>query len=398
MINNIYEPNGTPITFPETRVMYSLSRTGQLNFTSVYSWVFKNGVLLDPSKYTIINTSYGVKCFIKATEIADGDEVTVAINRYFNLSDKNGVKYNIVNPVNNVSYVIPVTEFGVFYHTRYLRVMVKRAGRFFTVPEFNILRDMDLTGNTVLVEIHNYPLLSGDEIHINNAINKWEKNITFNRHSTNNLRLPDIELKESKLILGSPTEVPVAYMLSTDFDIFANGYKLTPEIHFSIVENAPTSTKGFSVIRFLFEMLPISNSDDKVEIKIFKNESSGYWDGRNFAYRQNLDASGLLLRKWSSSKLPFMARIGHTHSNGRYQPNESVAVKSHNIIQFNPEIGLLKDFTFQSRTIYTYDIEEVVDFNKNNLNEFDIVTEILGETEMFNRLKEKILSFQKERY
>lgn len=386
--NNAYHPNGTPITFPEPRVMYSLTRTGQLSAVGVYTWVFKNGILLTDDKFTLYNTAYGVKCFIKATEIQDGDEVTVSINRHFNISGKHTKKFNISIPINNASYVIPVTDFGTFYHTRYLRVMVKRAGRYFTVPELNLLRDMDVTGNTVLVEIHNYPLLAGDVVYISNSVYTFYRELDYNRDATNPTTLPDFELKETK----NGVVEPIPFMLAQDFDIFLNGYKLTPEVHYGVIDNCNTASEGHSVIRFFFNILPSINGDTQVKLRIFKNESSGYWDGCNFAYQTKLDTSGLLLRKWSSNQLPFMTRIGHGTSNGRYQINDNLSTKSHNILQLNPEVGLLKDFTFQSRTIYTYDIEEVINFAKRNLSEFDITTEILGEPEMFKRLKDNALT------
>lgn len=384
--NNItaFNTTGTPLTFPEPRIAYSLTKSGQLSTTASQVWVFKNGVLLHKSLYDVVNTAYGVKCFIKATEIQPNTQIDIVVNRLYNTKSDNCVaRVKVATTASNSSFLIPVLSFGVFYHIDYLRVYLKRNGRLISIPLINLLFDIDVTGNTVKLDIRNFPLTKDEEIWVANAV------FTYTAESTITVppAMTQAEWDAKRDIVLKTTiggiESPVPYMQSSDFDVFWNGYKLIPDVHYGVIDDH--TPQGYPILRLLFT--PNSNNGESNRLNIFKNDVSTRTDLSAVFERTIGNCYGLFIREETGKFLPFMSRLGHCFAAGLYVPNSKLHVKHKNILKLDDSVGITKDFVYQTRILKTIDIGEVIEHVKTNLSEYDQVVDWIGKDNIIEQVK-----------
>ena len=370
---NIYDPNGTPITFPEDRIAYTLDYTGSVTFTSVFDWVFIDGVLAPKDQYTIINTAYGLRCFIKAQFIKPNTEVTVVLNRIFNTTKKYMTAINVTTPASTFSGLFPVDTFGTFYDIRYMKVYKENSSGIVTIPDKNVKFELDVTGNTLRMDISGYPMVAGDKLVVGNCITP----------SVIEKTVDAVTIRE-RIALSFMAGLAF-YKSALDFDVFLDGYKLIPHKHFSVIEDGDSAMTRSSYL--------VLNCDVKVNIvkefklQIFKNESVGYRDGADIAEQDELDCSFLYVRPVSTSKLPFMTRIGHATTGGRYMPNNGVEALQRSVLKVDRQRNQRKEFTFQSRVVRTTDITAVMDHCQRNLSEFDLALAAVGETQVLENYR-----------
>ena len=375
---NIYDLNGNPIKFPEDRIAYTIDNTGTVNFTSVHDWVFIDGVLAPKDAYTIVNTAYGLRCFIKATFIKSNTEVTVVLNRLFNTTGVNSTTINLTKDATTFSALFPVEKFGTFYDVRYLKALVKTAtNQHRTIPNRNINFELDLTGNTVRMDIVDYPLVNGETIVVLNCIvpSLTERTITTSSSSSWDTRFLLVTDKDR------------AYKSALDFDVFLDGYKLIPHKHFSVIEDGDTITANTSYLVLNCNRKSTQTNHKEFKVQIFKNESVAYNDGADIAYTEKLDCSGLFVRPVETSKLPFMTRIGHCTIGGRYTPNKDVQTLQRSVIALNRSRNEYKDFAFQTRVVRTTDITAIMDHSQRNLSEFDLALQAVGEQHVLDNYR-----------
>ena len=380
-----FNTDGTPLTFPEERIAYSLTNSGQLSTTATQPWVFKNGVMLDKSNYTLANTAYGVKCFIKATTIAANDKIDIVVNRIYNtISDNCVARIPSTKTALNNSFLIPITAFGIFYHTEYLKVYIKRAGRVFPIPRVNIIFDIDVTGNTVKLDIRNYPVTNTDEIWVANTVftHVLETTVVANVGMTQSAWDAKRDITLSAIIGGVASPVP--YMQSSDFDVFWNGYKLIPDVHYGVIDNY--TPEGYPILRLLFT--PSSTHAVNNSLRIYKNDVTILSDTSAVFEPVIGNCHGLFIREETGKYLPFMSSLGHCFAAGMYIPNSKLYVKHKNILKLDDSVGITKDFVYQTRILKTIDIGQVIDHVKTNLSEFDQVVDWIGKENIIQQVKD----------
>lgn len=372
-----FNTNGTPITFPENRVVYNVAGSSDLNFAAIYHWVFKNGILMNISDYSILNTAYGVKCFIKASLISANDKISIVINRIFNTSTAATTK-SIGVGATNTTLIVPVSTLGTFYHHKYIKLFVKRGNdpkrSFIEIPRVNYSTEIDTTGGSIKVDIRNYQLNAGEVVHIMNAVYWWKYEAEGN---TGLNFVNEVELSEKQA--DNVTYRPVPFLSVHDFDVFFNGRHLRAGKHYTIIKGG-NEFSPFK-IKLLFNPAP----NEAYSLRIYKNEAVA--EDKDFVYlnEDNIDDKGLVVAP-DVTTLPLMSRLGHCFLADRHVSNEDLENK-HRRMLIVKNATTRSSFEYRLRIVSSLDIENVLNFANSNLSEFDMVAEWFGMDEIKTRLK-----------
>lgn len=368
-----FDLNGLAINFPEPRVMYNVSMLGSLSTTGVITWVFKNGLLLEPEHYTFMNTAYGVKCFVKATAISANDRVDIVVNRVFNPTPTNSiVRHTINRAVTSTTIIIPVENLGTFYHTDYIKLYLKIGNNYTLIGKKYFLTELDTTGRQVKITIKGFTMPLNSIVYVCNTIyyytntltgtggTGWDRDIVLSENHSGDLR-------------------PVPFMTAYDFDIFYNGWKLEAGKHYSVLDGENLS--GFPILRFHFT----PPNGQNYTISIFKNEATLNRDSLIFE-AEELGEKGVAIRYDNMETIPFMARLGNCFVASKYVPNSWISVLQRNVLQINPtKLKAIKDLFYQTRIVYTLDIKDVVEVSRRHLSEFDQVMNLFDESKILEQ-------------
>jgi hypothetical protein len=360
-----YNVNGTPITFAESRVMYNVSSLGELNTAACYVWVFVDGIKQVETDYSILNTAYGVKCFIKSTRVTATSEVNIVVNRIFNTS-KDASKITVTGSAKNSTYLIPVSQLGVFYHYKYIKVFVKRGNdpklSYLEVPRENLVVELDTTGTTLKVNVRDWQLYKDEVLHIMNTVYYWKYNAVINLSVTNEVELTEVQTDGSYR--------PVPFSSIHDFDVFYGGYKLVPGKHYTIIKG------GNNYSAFKLKLLFSANSSTTPRLEIFKNEA--VTEDKDFIYvlNPNIGTSGVLTSS-SMTTLPMSKNIGQCYIAGRRVGYDKLDVKHKRFMTLTGVIGN-KDVEYSQRIVSSLDIENVLNFLNTTTSETDLVAEWIG--------------------
>jgi hypothetical protein len=382
-----FDYNGVPITFTKPMIEYRINTFGTLDFSAVYTWVFKNGKLMDPSQYTLLNTAYGVKCFIADTLVANNDEISIVINRIYNVS-KDHYTYTSTTAGSSLTLIIPVSQLGTFYHQKYLKLFIERGNdpklSFYEIDQANCDWQIDVTGQNVKLEIRNLtsgstgPFRVGDIFHVVNTVYFWEyHNTNLTTPATGSwtdTKQDEIELIE---IYNGSKWRPVPFYFIEDFDVFFDGFLLIPGEHYTIIKGG----NDFSTykIKFLFTPAP----GTKHSVHIWKNEACAD-DRDTIIVRSDLDSHGMVVAS-DYTVVPVMTNLGHPFLNNKYIGNARLEEKHRRVLHVN-DVTDTTNFNYKVRLLNTIDIEQVVDFVVDNLSEFDIVGEWIGTDTLVNQI------------
>lgn len=371
-----FNVSGVPIQFPEDRIVYNVANLGELNYTNCYHWVFKNGVLLEQTDYDIINTAYGVKCFVKASIVAANDAINIVVNRIYNLNP-NSTSVQVSTGGLNSSFIVPVTSFGTFYHTKYLRVYVQRGTdprtSYLEIPRANYTTEINTTGTSVKVDVRDWNLNPGEQIHIMNTVYWWKYEVTGN---TGTDFSNEVELSE---LLEGGTYRPVPFMSIHDFDVFFNGHHLRPGVHYTIIKGG----NEFSPYKLKLLFNPDQMTD--YSWRIYKNESVAQDADFLFISEDTMDPKGLI-ETHAAATLPLMPRLGHCFLGDKYVSNQRLTQHSRRIMSVdNPETT--DSFYYCLRVVSSLDIDNVLSFVNDNISEFDMITTWLGSDFITDKLR-----------
>ena len=360
-----YNVNGSAITFPENRVMYNVSSLGELNNAACYVWVFVNGLKIDEALYTVMNTAYGVKCFIKSTAVTSTSEVNIVVNRIFNTS-KDAAKITVAANATNSSFLIPVSQLGTFYHQKYLKVFVKRGNdpklSYIEIPTANLTTEIDTTGTTVKVNVRNFPLVKNEVLHILNTVYYWKYSNTINLSASNEVELTELQ--------DDGSYRPVPFSSIYDFDVFFNGMKLAPGTDFTIIKGG----NDFSAFKLKLLFSKTATTLDRIDI--FKNEA--VVEDKDFIYVLNPDiGTHGILTSSSMTTLPMSKNLGQCYIAGKRVPYTKLDVKHKRFMTLNGVKGN-KDVEYSLRIVSSLDIENVLNFLNTTTSEVDLVAEWIG--------------------
>lgn len=369
IMNPNWDENGVPIKFAEERLEFNVDSIGKLNFAMVYAWVFVNGKFLNPSEYTLLNTAYGVKCYIKSSVVPTGGKVDITINRIYNNSKKSAI-INVTSNSTSLTFLLPINaEIGQFYHHKYLKFFIKRGTdpvtSFLEIPRDRIKTSINSVGNTIKVDIVNTTLNAGEKIYVSNAVYFFEYHkVSADGSGWSN----EIELTE-KIAEGDFRPVPCFSV--EDFDIFVNGFHLTPGVHYTLIKGG-NEFSPFK-IKFLFDF----KTQYAFSIHMYKNETI-VEDREVVIIREALLQNQGLVKCKFTEALPMMTRLGHMFINDKYVNNKFLSPKHKQVMLLNGGTKSLNRPDYRIRVIASIDLDQVIAFVKENLSEFDIVAEWIG--------------------
>jgi len=376
---NNWDYNGVPITFTENMVEYNVDATGKLDFTSCYVWVFKNGLLLDSDLYSIVNTAYGVKCYIKATSVSDNDEVSIVVNRIFNNSAKYVITKAKATANTQASILLPISSFGTFYHDKYITIYVKRnytdlSGNtdfyFKLIPRDVYETAINVTGDTLKIDINGFDLKKDEELFVFNSVYYWnyEKISKDGSGWTNEI---DLMIKDTSNITR-----PIPFCSIEDFDIFFNGFHLTPGLHFTLIKG------GNELVPYRIKLLfNQKDTNAPFSLKIWHNEA--VVDDKDCIIIRNgtMQNQGLLTSK-SPDLIPLMPRLGHMWLSDKYINNDYLRSRHRQVMSADATktnvVSSLTNAEYKLRIVQTTGLQAVLNFVVDNYSEFDIVGEWIG--------------------
>lgn len=374
-----WEDNGLAIEFPQDdpRVEVNIDALSRLNLSSVFFWVFINGVLLDEDKYDVFNTAYGVKAYIKREFVNDGDSVSIQVNRIYNQTGKY-VRTKVKTTGKEHLIFIPTSDLGNFYHHKYISVYVKREkyGKTYyqRIPENKYHRATDVTGKSIKLDIFDFQMAKDEELLIFNNVNYWYKHLSSKKGDkyTNEISI----VQE----LADRSTIPVPFSTVEDFDVFFNNYHLTAGKHFTLIKGGNEFAEyRIKLLSQAKEVLEGGENTEDFDIKIFKNEAVAEDMDVVIIREDKMQNQGLIRVTDEIRVLPLCPRLGQNFLAGRLVSNRLFDSKNRHIMALDvSKVGTLNDFEHRTRVVSTLDLDAILETTVENLSEFDIVTEYIG--------------------
>ena len=361
-----FQSNGVPLTFPETRIFYDHNGYGVYSEVEGYPIVFKNGKLLSESNYSLYNTAYGLKLFVKSTAVANNDEITLTINKKFN-SVIGGWNYPNTTIKTSLTTTIPISliNTGNFYHIKHLKLYIRKDGRTFYSPMADNLYTItdDVSGTSIRLYVNTH-LVVGDRLQILNTTSFWYNSTTFTTGTETCCTNPTIPL------VDSVTNLPVPFVSTKDFDVFYDDVRLIPDKHFSIIPSLDSYSPDELV--FLFDSLPNTTHT----VKIYKNEPY-YEDDSILINKQTLNVKGLELIP-DTKRFPVMPKLGAMFISGRFYDSLNRLNNKHRRVLEVQNVDSLTDFYYLMKIVATQELDELLIQLQSVSSEMDLVIELLG--------------------
>lgn len=378
-----FNSNGTPITFNEPRIAVDVDAHGQFDFSANYFWVFINGIMLEPSyvragnervdapDYSIVNTAFGVKCFIKADKVKANDRVEVVANRIFN-AKKEYREIAITKPGNQHTFLIPVSSLSTFYHHKYLKLYVKSSSHtsvttnlgFYEIPRDKYVCATDVTGTTVRVSILDYNLKAGDTLLVMNTIHFWEYHRKGRVDSSFNHTVELTTTDKHGVV------IPMPHASIEDFDVFFNGWHLTPGEHYTLI-------LGNEITAYKLKLLFTPALGENYRLDVYHNEAIVSDRDAIIIREENFNTRGLI-KAGNFTTLPLTTGLGMWWVNDKSYPNYWVEQKHRRLVWLGKKIDTTKRINYVMRVVCTLGIEDVLSYINDHLSEFDIVGEWMG--------------------
>lgn len=379
---NGFNSNGTPVTFPEERIVYSFPDIGDITTEDYEYMMFQNGASVDPSFYTVDNSAFGVKAYVMSSKVANNDTWTLAVHRVFNRNYQmykkvfsaaaSGLTENIDVPAN----------FPNFYDSRYLRVAVRSSSaQYYDVinpSKYSIVYD-SANQKVRLVIDSSVKFVQFDTLIVFDCTSFW-KNTVHGTSSSSEVAPPNsIPLTQT---LSSGEKVPVGVMFYRDLDIWFNGRHLIPGKHFVVSPGFSGGAGNDSqwYIDFLFT-LP-KNTPYRVDI--LKNVP--YIPGEStYVYKEEIDPKGV--EYIDSNKFPVLSGMGEMYINGYFIDPKNISAAHKNVMLVN-NVKDTKEFFFKMMPPVTNITSSMLDEHMRRPTEFDQTVEALGGVgELIARLK-----------
>jgi hypothetical protein len=379
---NGFNSNGTPVSFPEERIVYSFPDIGDITTEDYEYMMFQNGVFVDQSLYTVDNSAFGVKAYIKSAYVMNNDTWTLAVHRVFN---RNYQMYKKVfsGTSNGLTEIIDVpANFPNFYDSRYLRVAVRSGSdQFYDVinpSKYSIVYDSANQKVCVVID-SSIKFAQFDTMIVFDCTSFW-KNTVYDTSSSSEVAPPSsIALTQT---LTSGEKVPVGIMFYRDLDIWFNGRHLIPGKHFVV---SPGFSGGASnnsqwYIDFLFT-LPKNTS---YRVDIVKNVP--YIPGEStYVYKEEIDPKGV--EYIDSNKFPVFSGMGEMYINGYFIDPKNITAAHKNVMLVN-NVTDTNEFFFKMMPPVTNVTSSMLDEHMRRPTEFDQTVEALGGVgELIARLK-----------
>lgn len=305
-----FNSNGTPMSFPDARTVYSYPDLGDVTHEEYECLLFLDGELMPLENYTLSNTAYGVKAYVKTETLKPGQEVTLSVHRVYN-RDYRMWKHTAPANTTIFDHIVEVdTHFPNFYSVEYIQVAVRRMGE----PRYRVLDPkqcsitVDSANRKMRVKVDNLNLSKFDTVIVYDTTSYFRQSLTGSNDTAEVAPLPPVVLSQAIPVTGET--VPVGFSHHRDFDIWLNGRHLTPGKHFVVTPGYSVGMDYENLIEFLIEQPAYSN----YRIEVIKNVPYKK-DNTTYVTRENLDPKGVEII--ANAKFPIIRNMGEAYVNGR---------------------------------------------------------------------------------
>jgi hypothetical protein len=377
---NGFNTNGTPVTFPEERIVYSYPDVGDITTEDYEYLLFKNGELMDSTLYAVDNSAFGMKAYVKSSAVANNDVITLAVHRVFNRSYQMW-KYVFSAAANGLDTIIDVSaNFPSFYDVRYLKLAVRKS----TDADYDLIDPSkysivyDSANQKARVVVNSAVAFAKfDTLIIYDCTSFWKTTITGTNSSGGDAPIPKVPLTQT--IASTGENVPVGVLLYRDLDIWLNGRHLIPGKHFVISPGYQENSNRWS-IDFLISV----PNGTTYRLDIIKNVP--FSDTETvYVVKDALDSKGI--EYVSDSKYPVLPGLGEMYINGRFIDPMNITAAHKQVLVVN-NVKETKDFFFKMSPPVTVITSGMLSEHMNRVTEFDQTVEALGGVgELIARLK-----------
>jgi hypothetical protein len=368
---NGFNTNGTVLSYPEERVVYSYTDLGDItNSISYHYLVFKNGELMDKLDYDVRNSAFGLQTFIKDSKVFNYDEITLAVYRVYNNKYDYWQKNFTSNSSGLTEFIDVNSSFSNFYDAKYIKLAVRKYSEMHYSNIDSSEYDIVYENGSQKVKININPNIlftNGDTLIAYNCTSFWSlsSKITTSNESIQNL--PSIPLIRNIPEINDGA-VPVGLFSDKDLDIWVNGRHLTPGKHFTIATNISNENRFF--INFLFESKP--NTEYSIEIikniPFIKTETI-------YIAKDEIDSKGVEFV--GNNKYPLFTGMGEMFINGYFIDPKKVSSISKNVLIVD-DINETLDFFYKLNFPINTAINSILDVHMNKATELDKIVLITG--------------------
>lgn len=308
---NGFNSNGTPMSFSESRVVYSYADLGDITNEDYDFVLYKNGEMMQRDDFDVSNTAYGVKAYVKQDKLINNDNVTMAVYRIFNAKYQM-YKDTIQAPQTGYNAIVDVNiSFPSFYSVEYLQVAVRHVNQ----PHYEVLDPatcsitFDSANRKLRVFVRGVQLAKFDTVIVYDTTSYFRTRIFGSNHDGARSSIHPVALIQKT---DSGENVPVAFSNYRDFDIWLNGRHLIPGKHFVVT---PGHQLGLDDKINYIEFLIQQPSESSYWVEIMKNVP--YKDNNTtYLSKDKLDVRGVEFV--NTNLFPIMKNMGECFINGRF--------------------------------------------------------------------------------
>ena len=375
---NGFNSNGTSKTFAEERIVYSYPDIGDITTEDYEYMLFKNGELMDSSLYTVDNSAFGIKAYVKSTSVANNDTITLAVHRVFNRTYQMW-KSVLSAAATSLDQIIDVpTYFPNFYDVRYLRLAVRSSSNaYYDVidpSKYSVVYDN--ANQKIRLVASGLSLAKFDTVILFDCTSYWKTTLTG---VGNGGAIPSVPLTQT---ITSGENVPVGVMFYRDLDVWLNGRHLIPGKHFVV---SPSFQGGSSTAsQWYIDFLMTLPSGTGYRLDIMKNVP--YVPGECvYSAKDVLDSKGV--EYVDGGNYPVLNGMGEMYINGRFIDPKNISAAHKNVLVVN-NVNETKDFFYKMVPPITTTTSNMLSDYMSRVTELDqIVSALGGVGELIARIK-----------
>lgn len=378
---NGFNNNGVPVTFPEERIVYSYPDIGDITTEDYEYLLFKNGELMDTSLYTIDNSAFGMKAYVKSTAVLNNDTITLAVHRVFN---RNYQMWKLVLSAARTSLdeIIDVpTFFPNFYDVRYLRMAIRSSSNAFydlvDPSKYEIVYDS--ANQKIRAILSGVTLSQFDTVIIYDCTSYWRTTVSGTNTSGAAAVIPSVPLSQT---LPSGEKVPVGVSYYRDLDIWLNGRHLIPGKHFVVSPGFQTGATGAS--QWYIDFLISVPNGTAYKLEILKNVP--FVNGESiYLVKDSIDPKGVEFV--DDNNYPVMTGMGEMYINGRFVEPSKITSAHKNVVVVDG-VSETADFFYKMVPPITVSTSGMLADSMSRMTELDKIVQALGGVgELVNRIK-----------
>jgi hypothetical protein len=358
------DTNGVPITFSDSRIVYSFPEIFDIAIEEYEFKVFKNGYMANTNDYVLSNTASGVKVFYKEELVEDNDVITLAVDRIYSPKYKL-FKYTHTDDTPTSTYKVTINVndyFSYFQNVKYLRVAIRLAGEthYSVLDSSNYYIAYDAYNTLAEITLNNITLHKFDTLIVIDALTYFNKIINAANTTSSPIAPDDVEL--TYVDVNTNEKLPIAFSDINEFEVWINGYRLIPEKHFVIKTVSNTGDADLKYLSFLFKV----NPNQTYQIYITKNS---VYDVKSYTYLPSVDIKGVQVLDMGVISYE---NLGYTFVEGQMLDNKKVLTVHDNVIYLKSNIHD-KDFYYYIFIPNNDAVNELLDSFKDSLSEADKV-------------------------